>query len=91
MSPTPTSSHSRATSTNSRGSKPAIPGLKVLISLGGWTGSQYFSDAVLTSQSRAKLAASCVDLGPRPARRADRLSARRPPAAARRQDRRRRE
>ncbi|MEU7910834.1 glycoside hydrolase family 18 protein [Microbispora bryophytorum] len=38
------------------------PGLKVLISLGGWTGSQYFSDAVLTPESRAKLAASCVDL-----------------------------
>ncbi|GII55011.1 hypothetical protein Pth03_34000 [Planotetraspora thailandica] len=38
------------------------PGLKVLISLGGWTGSKYFSDAVLTPQSRAKLAASCVDL-----------------------------
>ncbi|WP_327044736.1 glycosyl hydrolase family 18 protein [Microbispora sp. NBC_01189] len=38
------------------------PGLKVLISLGGWTGSKYFSDAVLTPASRARLAASCVDL-----------------------------
>ncbi|WP_182897787.1 glycoside hydrolase family 18 protein [Microbispora sp. H10830] len=38
------------------------PGLKVLISLGGWTGSKYFSDAVLTPESRAKLAASCVGL-----------------------------
>ncbi|WP_214108916.1 glycoside hydrolase family 18 protein [Acrocarpospora catenulata] len=38
------------------------PGLKVLISLGGWTGSAYFSDAVLTPQSRSKLAASCIDL-----------------------------
>ncbi|WP_245656139.1 glycoside hydrolase family 18 protein [Microtetraspora fusca] len=38
------------------------PNLKVLISLGGWSGSKYFSDAVLTPQSRAKLAASCVDL-----------------------------
>ncbi|MGI5282792.1 glycoside hydrolase family 18 protein [Nonomuraea polychroma] len=38
------------------------PGLKVLISLGGWTGSKYFSDAVLTAESRAKLARSCVDL-----------------------------
>ncbi|MCT9932964.1 glycoside hydrolase family 18 protein [Planotetraspora sp. A-T 1434] len=38
------------------------PGLKVLISVGGWTGSRYFSDAVLTPESRAKLAASCVDL-----------------------------
>ena len=38
------------------------PGLKVLMSLGGWTGSQYFSDAVLTASSRARLARSCVDL-----------------------------
>ncbi|GAA5053476.1 chitinase [Thermocatellispora tengchongensis] len=38
------------------------PGLKVLISLGGWTGSKYFSDAVLTPESRAKLAASCIGL-----------------------------
>ncbi|MDH2426860.1 glycoside hydrolase family 18 protein [Sphaerisporangium sp. TRM90804] len=38
------------------------PGLKVLISLGGWTGSKYFSDAVVTPESRARLAASCVDL-----------------------------
>ncbi|GAA3794528.1 hypothetical protein GCM10022226_12370 [Sphaerisporangium flaviroseum] len=38
------------------------PGLKVLISLGGWTGSKYFSDAVLTPESRGRLAASCVGL-----------------------------
>ncbi|MET8001195.1 glycoside hydrolase family 18 protein [Nonomuraea glycinis] len=38
------------------------PGLKTLISLGGWTGSKYFSDAVLTPASRAELARSCVDL-----------------------------
>jgi chitinase len=38
------------------------PHLKVLISLGGWTGSKYFSDAVLTAESRATLAKSCVDL-----------------------------
>ncbi|GII85198.1 hypothetical protein Ssi03_31880 [Sphaerisporangium siamense] len=38
------------------------PGLKALISLGGWTGSKYFSDAVLTPESRRTLAASCVDL-----------------------------
>ncbi|MEU5860509.1 MULTISPECIES: glycoside hydrolase family 18 protein [unclassified Nonomuraea] len=37
-------------------------GLKVLMSLGGWTGSKYFSDAVLTPESRAALARSCVDL-----------------------------
>jgi len=38
------------------------PNLKVLISLGGWTGSAYFSDAALTAESRAKLVSSCVDL-----------------------------
>jgi chitinase len=38
------------------------PNLRVLISLGGWTGSAYFSDAALTPESRAKLVSSCVDL-----------------------------
>ena len=38
------------------------PGLKVMISLGGWTLSKYFSDAALTAQSRATLVASCVDM-----------------------------
>ncbi|GAA4045991.1 glycoside hydrolase family 18 protein [Nonomuraea soli] len=38
------------------------PNLKVLISLGGWTGSAHFSDAVLTPESRTKLAKSCIDL-----------------------------
>jgi chitinase len=38
------------------------PKLRVLISLGGWTGSAYFSDAALTDASRKKLVGSCVDL-----------------------------
>lgn len=38
------------------------PGLKVLISLGGWTLSKHFSDAVATPAARAKLVTSCVDL-----------------------------
>ncbi|GAA0929170.1 glycoside hydrolase family 18 protein [Nonomuraea longicatena] len=42
--------------------KAKYPDLKLHISLGGWTGSKYFSDAVLTAESRAKLARSCVDL-----------------------------
>ncbi|MEO3856320.1 glycoside hydrolase family 18 protein [Acrocarpospora sp. B8E8] len=42
--------------------KAKYPKLKVLISLGGWTGSAYFSDAVLTPAGRSKLAASCIDL-----------------------------
>ena len=42
--------------------KVANPDLKVLISLGGWTLSKYFSDAVATPEARAKLVDSCVDL-----------------------------
>jgi chitinase len=38
------------------------PQLKVLMSLGGWTLSKYFSDGALTEQSRRTLVASCVDL-----------------------------
>jgi chitinase len=38
------------------------PKLRVLISLGGWTGSAFFSDAALTDASRTKLVGSCVDL-----------------------------
>ncbi|MBS1529452.1 MAG: chitinase, partial [Bacteroidetes bacterium] len=36
------------------------PGLKVLISIGGWGGSRYFSDAVFTDTARAAFAASAV-------------------------------
>jgi chitinase len=42
--------------------KKKYPNLKVQISLGGWTGSAHFSDAVLTDEARKKFAASCVDL-----------------------------
>jgi chitinase len=42
--------------------KKKYPDLKVQISLGGWTLSKYFSDAVLTDASRKKLAASCIDM-----------------------------
>ncbi|MGX7825762.1 glycoside hydrolase family 18 protein [Actinokineospora sp. 24-640] len=38
------------------------PRLRVLISLGGWTGSKYFSDAALTPQSRAEHVRSCIDM-----------------------------
>ncbi|MFE9259034.1 glycoside hydrolase family 18 protein [Streptomyces sp. NPDC006879] len=38
------------------------PGLKVLISLGGWSWSTHFSDAALTPTSRRKLVSSCIDL-----------------------------
>ncbi|MFT7839343.1 glycoside hydrolase family 18 protein [Saccharothrix sp. BKS2] len=42
--------------------KQRFPGLRVYISLGGWTGSKYFSNAALTRQSRAAHVKSCVDL-----------------------------
>ncbi len=38
------------------------PDIKVLISLGGWTWSKYFSDAALTRQSRERFVSSCIDL-----------------------------
>lgn len=38
------------------------PHLKVLISLGGWNGSSYFSNAARDDASRKKLAASCISL-----------------------------
>ena len=36
--------------------------VKVVISLGGWTWSRYFSDAALTAASRERLVSSCIDL-----------------------------
>ena len=38
------------------------PGLKVQLSIGGWTWSKYISDAALTPASRQAMAASCIDL-----------------------------
>src|SRR5947207_5698768 len=38
------------------------PNLKVLLSLGGWTYSKYFSDAAATDASRKKLVSSCIDM-----------------------------
>lgn len=38
------------------------PELKILISVGGWSWSENFSDAVLTPSSRKKFAKSCVDI-----------------------------
>jgi chitinase len=38
------------------------PRLKVMMSLGGWTWSKFFSDAALTARSRATFVASCVDM-----------------------------
>jgi chitinase len=38
------------------------PDLEVVISLGGWTLSKYFSDGALTEESRETLVSSCIDL-----------------------------
>ncbi len=42
--------------------KALYPNLKVVISVGGWTGSKYFSDAALTPASRKAFVASCINL-----------------------------
>jgi chitinase len=42
--------------------KAKYPNLKILLSLGGWTYSKYFSDAAATDASRQKLVSSCIDL-----------------------------
>src|SRR3990170_49323 len=42
--------------------KQKFPKLRVSISLGGWTGSKYFSNAALTLASRAAHVKSCLDL-----------------------------
>ena len=41
--------------------KEKYPHLKVNISLGGWTWSEHFSDAALTSESRERMVSSCID------------------------------
>jgi len=42
--------------------KAKYPGLKVMISLGGWTWSDKFSNAALTAESRRTFVKSCVDM-----------------------------
>ena len=42
--------------------KEKYPELKVLISIGGWTWSEHFSDAALTETSRVRFVQSCLDL-----------------------------
>jgi len=38
------------------------PNLRIVVSLGGWTYSKYFSDAALTQASRQKFVGSCIDM-----------------------------
>jgi chitinase len=42
--------------------KELYPNVRVHISVGGWTWSQYFSDAALTADSRERFVESCIDL-----------------------------
>ncbi|MBP1704014.1 MAG: chiA1, partial [Chloroflexi bacterium] len=42
--------------------KQKYPHIKVLISLGGWTGSSLFSDVAQTEESRQKFVQSCIEL-----------------------------
>jgi chitinase len=42
--------------------KADYPDLKIVISIGGWTGSTYFSDAALAAESRYKFVKSCIDM-----------------------------
>jgi chitinase len=42
--------------------KAAHPNLRVEISIGGWTGSKYFSDVAATEASRKAFVQSCIDL-----------------------------
>lgn len=42
--------------------KAMYPNLKIVASIGGWSGSMYFSDAALTDVSRSAFVKSCIDL-----------------------------
>jgi len=42
--------------------KAAHPGLRLEISIGGWTGSTYFSDVAASAASRQAFVQSCIDL-----------------------------
>ena len=42
--------------------KVKFPNLKILLSIGGWTYSKYFSSAAATQASRQKFVSSCIDM-----------------------------
>ncbi|HEV2373490.1 MAG TPA: glycosyl hydrolase family 18 protein [Streptosporangiaceae bacterium] len=42
--------------------KAQFPNLKILLSLGGWTYSKYFSDAAATAASRQTFVSSCINM-----------------------------
>ena len=51
----------RGQSNQLRKLKARHPDLKIMLSIGGWGGSTYFSDAALTSESREKFVDACID------------------------------
>ena len=42
--------------------KAKYPNMKILLSLGGWTYSKYFSDAAASASSRQKFVSSCINM-----------------------------
>ncbi len=42
--------------------KALYPSLKIVLSIGGWTYSKYFSDVAATAASRQKFVSSCIDM-----------------------------
>jgi chitinase len=42
--------------------KAKYPNLKILVSIGGWTYSKYFSDVAATDATRKKFVGSCIDM-----------------------------
>jgi chitinase len=42
--------------------KAKYPKLRIVVSLGGWTYSKYFSDVAATAASRTKFVSSCIDM-----------------------------
>lgn len=42
--------------------KERYPDIKILLSIGGWGGSKYFSDLALTPESREKFVDACIDI-----------------------------
>ena len=42
--------------------KVKYPNLKILLSIGGWTFSKYFSDVAASASSRQKFVSSCIDM-----------------------------
>jgi len=58
----PPDAHQTVAFAQLRALRAAHPGLRLLVSIGGWGGAPEFSDVALTPKSRAAFARSCVNL-----------------------------